>query len=236
MAFTKLALLSLLALASAREVEQVPIHNPVLGQATSQGCFDALPAQIVSSPDRAFNTAGMCTQYCKSKEMNVSFLQNKSCFCSLTYPVKAAMVRDDQCDTPCPGYPAEACGGKDAFSVYNNGIELNPGSDNGGDEGEISTTSASAASTKSAASTTIHVASTTIVASTDSEGASTTKSEQESASTSGAEEASEAADAAGDSTIPTTPSPTASTVTNNGALRFSNPVGNVVNLMRQFSR
>ncbi|KAF5659573.1 hypothetical protein FHETE_9357 [Fusarium heterosporum] len=236
MAFARFALLSLLTLASAREVDQLPKKDPVLNQATSQGCFDALPAQVVSSPDRPFNTPGMCVEYCKAKEMNVSFLQNKSCFCSLKYPAKAAMVHDNQCNTPCPGYPAQACGGQDAFSVYNNGIELEPGSDDGANEDKTSTTSTSAAPTKSAASTTIHVASTTIAASTYSEGSSTTKSEQESGSRSAAEEASGVANAAGDSTIPTTPSPTASTVTNNGALRFSSPVGNVVNLMRQFSR
>ncbi|KAF5002033.1 hypothetical protein FGRMN_644 [Fusarium graminum] len=235
MAFTKLALLSLLTMASAREVDQLPKKDPILNQATSQGCFDALPAQVVSSPDRPFNTPGMCVDYCKSKDMNVSFLQNKSCFCSLKYPAKAAIVHDNQCDTPCPGYPAQACGGKDAFSVYNNGIELDPGSDDGSNEDEASTISTSVAPTKSAASTTIPVASTTIATSTNSEGSST-KSEQESGSASAAEAVSSVADAAGDSTIPTTPSPTVSMVTNNGALRFSNPVGNVINLMRQLSR
>ncbi|KAM0221400.1 hypothetical protein ACHAQD_005310 [Fusarium lateritium] len=221
------AFLSLLASAAARDI-QAPKKNPVLGQPTSQGCFDSLPAERISEHSSLYNTVGTCSNYCKDKNMEVVLLQDAACFCSHTYPSKDSLVDDDQCDTPCPGYPNEACGGKDAFSVHNLGIVLVPGYDEGEDKGQTITTSTLSAPTKSAATTTAE-ASTSVSASTDSEKASATESEQGSASTAAIEEPSKAANSASD-----TPSPTASTVTNNGALRFSDPIGNLIRLMRQF--
>ncbi|KAM0245234.1 hypothetical protein ACHAP5_005634 [Fusarium lateritium] len=221
------AFLSLLASAAARDI-QAPKKNPVLGQPTSQGCFDSLPAERISEHSSLYNTVASCANYCKDKKMEVALLQDRACFCSHTYPSKDSLVDDDQCDTPCPGYPKEACGGQDAFSVHNVGIVLVPGYDEGEDKGQTTATSAISAPTKSAATTTVD-ASTSVNPSTESEKASATESEQGSVSTAAVEEPSKAANSASD-----TPSPTASTITNNGALRFSNPIGNVIHLMRQF--
>jgi cell wall integrity and stress response component len=210
---------------------QEPKKSPVLNQVTLQGCFDSLPNERISGHNSTFNTVGTCADYCEERNMEVALLQDKSCFCSHTYPPQDSQVDDDECDIPCPGYPSDACGGQDAFSVHNIGIVLLPGYDDGENKGATSTVPSS---TKSAATTTSHGASTTVIASADSEKASAAESEKASTSTEAIEESSKAANSASDSVVPATASPTASTITNNSALRFSNPIGNVVGMMRQF--
>ncbi|WZH49818.1 SLG1 [Fusarium acuminatum] len=228
MMLTRFAFLSLLASAGAVDHIQQPKKSPVLNQVTSQGCFDSLPNETISGQNSTFNTVGTCADYCQEKNTEVALLQGKSCFCSHSYPPEDSQVDDDQCDEPCPGYPRDACGGKDAFSVYNLGVNLLPGYDDGENKGETAATSTASALTKSAATSTTHNAS------ADAEKASATKSEQGSVSTAAVEEPSKVANSASDSVVPATPSPTTSTVPNNGALRFSNPIGNAVHLMRQF--
>jgi cell wall integrity and stress response component len=234
MSLTSFAFLSLLASAVAKDHIQEPKKSPVLNEVTSQGCFDSLPAERISAQSNMYNSIGMCADYCQEKNMEVALLQGTSCFCSRTYPSQDSQVDDDQCDHPCPGYPRQACGGRDAFSVYNTGIYLLPGYDDGENKGETTTASTVPAPTKSAATTIAHGASTTVSASADTEKASATESEQGSVSTAAVEEPSKVVNSASDSVVPATPSPTESTVTNNGALRFSNPIGNVVGLVRQF--
>lgn len=41
-----------------------------------------------------------------------------------TYPPRSALVADSECSVPCPAYIIASCGGKDAYSVYNVGIQL----------------------------------------------------------------------------------------------------------------
>ncbi|SPJ79069.1 uncharacterized protein FTOL_07460 [Fusarium torulosum] len=235
MSLTSLAFLSLLASAVAKDLIQEPKKSPVLNEVTSQGCFDSLPAERISGHSSIYNTIGTCADYCKEKKMEVALLQGESCYCSHTYPPQNSQVDDDQCDHPCPGYPRDACGGREAFSVHNIGINLLPGYDDSENKGETAAASTVSAPTKSAATTTVHGASTTVNASADTEKASATESEQGSVSTAAVEEPSKVANSASDSVVPATPSPTTSTITNNGALRFFNPIGNVVRLMRQFT-
>ncbi|KAH6951642.1 hypothetical protein HG530_015003 [Fusarium avenaceum] len=232
MMLTRFAFLSLLASAAAADHLQQPKKSPVLNEITSQGCFDSLPNDVVSGRNSTFNSVGTCADYCQEQNTEVALLQGKSCFCSHSYPPEDSEVNDDQCDVPCPGYTNDACGGNDAFSVYNLGVELLTGDDDGENKEETTATSSVPLSTKSAAATTAHGASTTVSTSGNTEKVSATESEQGSVSTAAVEEPSKVANSASDSVISATPS--ASTITNNGALGFSNPIGNAVRLMRQF--
>ncbi|KAG5660149.1 hypothetical protein KAF25_003671 [Fusarium avenaceum] len=231
MTLTRFAFLSLLASAAAADHLQQPKKSPILNEITSQGCFDSLPNDMISGRNTTFNSVGTCADYCQENDAEVASLQGKSCFCSHSYPPEDSQVDDDQCDVPCPGYANDACGGKDAFSVFNLGLELLPVYDDGKDKGETTATSSVPLSTKSAATTTVHGASTTVSTSGDTEKVSATESEQGSVSTAAVEEPSKVANSASDSVVSATPS--ASTITNNGALRFSSPIGNAVRLMRQ---
>ncbi|CAJ0542955.1 Ff.00g003370.m01.CDS01 [Fusarium sp. VM40] len=232
MTFTRFAFFSLLATAAAADHLQQPKKSPVLNEITSQGCFDSLPNDVISGQNSTFNSVGTCADYCQEQNTEVALLQGKACFCSHSYPPEDSQVDDDQCNVPCPGYTNDACGGEDAFSVYNLGVELLPGDDGGESKGETTATSTAPSSTKSAATTTVHSASTTVSTSGETKKISTTESEQGSVSTAAVEEPSKVANSASDSVLSATPS--ASTITNNGALRFSNPIGNAVRLMRQF--
>jgi cell wall integrity and stress response component len=225
MAFTKVALLSLLSLVTARDALQSPAESPVLGEVTPQGCFSALPSEADGRSD-TFNSVGSCADYCEEQNKTVAILKGVECICADIYPVKSAKVDDDKCDTPCPGYAKDACGGKNAYSVFNLGVNLLPG--NEGDKRSSGSTAELTGSTKTAAVTTA-----TDVSTTDAETTSAPTTEaEETASVTKPEKASTTEATTSDSTAVSTPSASASSVPDNAARRLDNPIGNLVGLLR----
>ncbi|KAF5558609.1 SLG1 [Fusarium napiforme] len=216
MAFTKVALLSLLSLVAARDALQSPTESPVLGQVTPQGCFSALPSEADGRSD-TFNSVGSCAKYCEEQNKTVAILKGVECICADIYPAKSAKVDDDKCDTPCPGYAKDACGGKDAYSVFNLGVNLLPG--NEGDQRSSGST---------AVVTTATEVSTTIA---ETSSAPTTEAE-ETTSVTKPEKASATEATTSDSTAVSTPSASASSVPDNASRRLNNPIGNLVGLLR----
>ncbi|KAF4999036.1 hypothetical protein FGRMN_2726 [Fusarium graminum] len=129
--------------------EQKPPQAPVLNQQTRQGCFKSVGNMTVELSGTAV-TSGECFKTCK-KDFYVFALQGSKCYCGMVYPEQDDLVKDDNCNWPCPGYPFEACGAlKTYYSVFNTGVELAP--DNY--VPEKSTTSAAPSSTKAAESST----------------------------------------------------------------------------------
>ncbi|VZI02704.1 unnamed protein product [Fusarium fujikuroi] len=185
MAFTKVALLSLLSLVAARDALQSPTESPVLGEVTPQGCFSSLPSEADGRSD-TFNS---------------------------------------KCNTPCPGYAKDACGGEDAYSVFNLGVDLLPG--NEGDK-RSGTTADTTGSTKTSVVTTATEVSTTNAETTP---APTTEAQETTSATKpGKASATEATTS--DSTAVSTPSASASSVPDNASRRLNNPIGNLVGLLR----
>ncbi|KAH7236738.1 uncharacterized protein BKA55DRAFT_543385 [Fusarium redolens] len=227
MAFTKVALLSLLSLVAARDASQSPAKSPVLGQVTPQGCFNSLPSKA-DGRSNTFNSVGTCTNYCQKLKKTVAILKDVECICADIYPAKSALVDDDKCDTPCPGYANDACGGEDAYSVFNLGVDLLPG--NEGDKRSSGSTAELTGSTKTA----VVVATATEVSTTDAETtvAPTTEAEETTSATK-PEKASATEATTSDSTTVSTPSASASTVPDNASRRLNNPIGNLVGLLRQ---
>ncbi|KAF5648881.1 hypothetical protein F25303_4909 [Fusarium sp. NRRL 25303] len=224
MAFTKVALLSLLSLVAARDALQSPTKSPVLGEVTPQGCFSSLPSQADGRSD-TFNSVGLCANYCQKQKKTVAILKDVECICADIYPAKSALVDDDKCDTPCPGYAKDACGGEYAYSVFNLGVELLPGND--GDK-RPGTTAQSTGSTKTAAVTTATEISTTNAETTS---APTTETEETTSATKPGN-ASAAEATTSDSTAASTPSASASSVPDNASRRLNNPIGNLIGLLR----
>ncbi|KAF5605649.1 SLG1 [Fusarium pseudocircinatum] len=225
MAFTKVALLSLLSLVAARDALQSPTESPVLGLVTPQGCFSALPSEADGRSD-TFNSVGSCAKYCEEQNKTVAILKGVECICADIYPAKSAKVDDDKCDTPCPGYAKDACGGKDAYSVFNLGVNLLPG--NEGDKRSSGPTAELTGSTTTAVATTATEVST---ANTETTSAPTTEAEETTSATK-PEKASATEATTSDSTAVSTPSASASSVPDNASHRLDNPIGNLVGLLR----
>ncbi|KAM0085326.1 hypothetical protein ACKRZS_002352 [Fusarium odoratissimum] len=225
MAFTKVALLSLLSLVAARDALQSPAESPVLGEITPQGCFDSLPSQVDGRSD-TFNSVGSCADYCQKQKKTVAILKDVECICADIYPAKSALVDDDKCDTPCPGYSNDACGGEDAYSVVNLGVNLLPG--NEGDKRSSGSTAELTGSTKTAVVTTATEVSTTNAETTS---ASTTEAEETTSATK-PDKASATEPTTSGSTAASTPSASASSVPDNASRRLNNPIGNLIALLR----
>ncbi|KAF4958352.1 hypothetical protein FGADI_2518 [Fusarium gaditjirri] len=225
MAFTKVALLSLLSLVAARDALQSPTERPVIGDITPQGCFNSLPSQV-DGRSNTFNSVGSCADYCQEQKKTVAILKDVECICADIYPAKSALVDDDKCDTPCPGYPKDACGGGDAYSVFNLGVDMLPG--NEGDKRSSGSTS----STEIAAVTTATEVSTTDAEATSASPTTVAKDETTSV-TNKADKASATEATTSGSTAASTPSASASSVPDNASRRLNNPIGNLVGLLRQ---
>ncbi|KAH7233531.1 hypothetical protein BKA59DRAFT_535507 [Fusarium tricinctum] len=105
---------------------QRPVTEPRTGAYTSQGCFNMKPATGILTEFEQGNMGFICARFCKHEDRAVAALKGGWCHCSDTYPSNNAKVSDSECSTTCPGSEHQVCGGRDAWSVINTGINLNP--------------------------------------------------------------------------------------------------------------
>ncbi|KAH6993558.1 hypothetical protein EDB82DRAFT_499435 [Fusarium venenatum] len=233
MAVTKFGLLAFLAVStvqvSGKSTIQPPARDAVLNQATSQGCFSTLPSEAGVVQDRTFMSTGQCLSYCQKEKKSVAVLHATKCYCSETYPAKASLVDDDQCNLGCPGYPREACGGlnPDAYSVYNTGIDLDPVYDTDEGKNDDSSTAGSGTTTQDVKTASVS----TSVPETTTDVTSETETSEISTPTVRAEETSQVAPVVNENTAAATPSASASSVPDNASPRLSNPIGNIVRMI-----
>lgn len=123
---------------------------PKSGAFTPQGCYSAAPNMTDAKLDSQYLSSGSCNGACVGKKYLVSALTPQSCYCGNTYPPEDMKIDLAKCNYPCNGFGQEACGGiKDAYSVFNLGIDLSPDT-----YVDPSSSSASATSTKASSSTT----------------------------------------------------------------------------------
>ncbi|KAF7121866.1 hypothetical protein CNMCM5793_009420 [Aspergillus hiratsukae] len=85
----------------------------VLALKDSSACYDS-PGDLTLAFSSQFNSVGMCEQKCKDAVLAV---QGTDCYCGSSLPPSSAKVSNDKCDTPCPGYPVDNCGGSKAWTV-----------------------------------------------------------------------------------------------------------------------
>ncbi|RYP39984.1 hypothetical protein DL767_001918 [Monosporascus sp. MG133] len=82
------------------------------------GCFSE-PPEYRSETRDVFQSLGLCQYRCSDSHQPVATLGNGThCLCGNLLPPGDQLVEDGNCDTPCPGYDAEMCGGDGFFSVY----------------------------------------------------------------------------------------------------------------------
>ncbi|KAH7324878.1 hypothetical protein B0I35DRAFT_425129 [Stachybotrys elegans] len=103
---------------------QPPARSPLLGEITSQGCFLEMGPVLAAQTVSVFMSVGLCANNCRRVDATVAVLRGSQCWCANLYPPLATRVADSECSLRCPGYAYDICGGRNAYSVYNIGREL----------------------------------------------------------------------------------------------------------------
>ncbi|KAG7411376.1 hypothetical protein ACKAV7_010127 [Fusarium commune] len=92
-----------------------------------------------------YQTNGLCHDFCIN-DWAFAITQDKLCWCSNYAPVKSTQEDDSKCDTPCPAWPDEVCGGNGVYGYVSLG-KVEPSGSRGPSpsstktEGETSATS-----------------------------------------------------------------------------------------------
>ncbi|KAJ5153220.1 uncharacterized protein N7482_009698 [Penicillium canariense] len=99
---------------------------------TTLGCYSEVP-DLKGDSTNIFQAYGQCLSQCTMAGYEIAALSQVShCACSNTVPPDSAKVDDEECKTPCPGYPSNYCGGDGTFMVLSTGqYAVLSGSDDG---------------------------------------------------------------------------------------------------------
>ena len=146
-----------LAYASTAVAQKVTPASPVPPQqsvSTAQGCYSSKGNMTLHSPVEGMSSAA-CNKACLADGYTLAGLHAKTqCFCGDAMPPKKASESD--CDLGCPFYPQEPCGGNDAWSIFNLGVNVDPpvygGSSSSATAASSSTAQTSATSSSTASS------------------------------------------------------------------------------------
>lgn len=137
---------------------------PRTGVYTSQGCFANVANMTTEKVDPMFLSSGKCGDACKALGKPVCAIGPQTCYCGDVYPAENDKIDASKCDYPCNGFGKEFCGGiKDAYSIYNLGLNLSP--ENYPDSSSASSSATSASSTATQSSSAVATSSTTAAAS-----------------------------------------------------------------------
>ncbi|ETS82768.1 hypothetical protein PFICI_04644 [Pestalotiopsis fici W106-1] len=149
-----LGFLSLVSLVSAVDMTYCASLNTADGSANSS----------------TYQSDGLCTEFCSGYAFAV--LQYKDCWCSNYVPASSDQVDTSECDTDCPGYPSDTCGGDGLYGYI--GLSSNPSGTKGGDSttAAATTTQASTDSTTTEPTTTAAGESSSTLISTITQGGS----------------------------------------------------------------
>ncbi|RAL03356.1 WSC-domain-containing protein [Aspergillus ibericus CBS 121593] len=93
------------------------------------GCY-ASPGNLTNQGPNVYQSVGLCAQLCAQDAAPFAAVQAADCWCGAAPPAPASVVAHTQCNTNCPGYPIDTCGGHNVWSVYQLGILADP--DEGG--------------------------------------------------------------------------------------------------------
>ncbi|KAJ1323727.1 cell wall integrity and stress response component [Microdochium nivale] len=109
---------------------------------TTPGCYSSLDNAATvfteASGSNIYLSQGLCRDRCMAQTSGqVAAIKGGACYCGSRFPPEADQVALDQCNTPCPGYPIEMCGGSDAYTVFSTG-QGSGGSSSGTSQGVVS--------------------------------------------------------------------------------------------------
>ncbi|KAI8631463.1 hypothetical protein F5Y19DRAFT_396910 [Xylariaceae sp. FL1651] len=149
---TTIAIIALGSFSNAQKGVEVPAQQPVSGTDTVAGCFSSVGTMNLQS-SYEFNSQGKCAPICRSMGKQVGATYLHDCYCGTLLPNQKYLLNDSKCNEPCPGFDKQACGGLNAFTVYNTGVQVNvgeapedPSSSTSSAPSSTSTTSSSATS------------------------------------------------------------------------------------------
>jgi cell wall integrity and stress response component len=107
---------------------------------TKLGCYSTVP-DVKGDSTSPFQSLGMCVTQCATDNYKIAVLsKGDHCSCSNALPPDSSKVDDDKCNTVCPGYPTDKCGGDNAYSVLSTG----QGAADSGSDGSASVTQTAA--------------------------------------------------------------------------------------------
>ncbi|PKX91723.1 WSC domain-containing protein [Aspergillus novofumigatus IBT 16806] len=98
----------------------------VLASQDSSACYNS-PGDLTLAESSKFMSRGMCESKCEKNA--VLAVQGTDCYCGSSLPPSSAKVSNDKCDTPCPGYPVDYCGGSKTWTVMYDNYLLEEDSD-----------------------------------------------------------------------------------------------------------
>ncbi|PWY75989.1 WSC-domain-containing protein [Aspergillus sclerotioniger CBS 115572] len=99
---------------------------------TYMGCHSS-PGNLTDQGSNQYQSVGLCGQVCAKVGAPFAGLQDSHCWCGVSPPVPSTFVSGKECNTQCPGYPADTCGGTGVWSVYQLGITADPDDGGNGD-------------------------------------------------------------------------------------------------------
>lgn len=95
-----------------------------LGQIQSQGCYNSKANMTLLNPQISGErmSSGSCNEACRAANFWLSGLHGPQCLCGMALP--PTKVPDTNCNLGCSSFPQEACGGDNAYTVFNLGLEI----------------------------------------------------------------------------------------------------------------
>jgi len=83
---------------------------------TYYGCFSSTDS-LTFNQNFTFNSRGKCGGICSGLQMAVTAMTGEfECYCGPTLPPSTDQVSNSSCNTACPGYPSDTCGGGTMFA------------------------------------------------------------------------------------------------------------------------
>jgi cell wall integrity and stress response component len=98
----------------------VAVSNATDDNLPAQGCFSSTLGLKVAGTTDIYTSKGSCSKLCLANGSTVFGLTNSTwCYCGTTIPPVDTQVANSSCNTGCPGFPADKCGGGSKYtSVY----------------------------------------------------------------------------------------------------------------------
>ncbi|KAI5289130.1 hypothetical protein KEM54_004344 [Ascosphaera aggregata] len=81
-----------------------------------KGCWKNV-SDLTSKGTYKWQSAGNCAQEC-SEYAIMAMTSGNECLCTNILPLEKDRTNDDDCSTPCVGYPSDLCGSDDYYSIY----------------------------------------------------------------------------------------------------------------------
>ncbi|PLB52447.1 hypothetical protein P170DRAFT_104738 [Aspergillus steynii IBT 23096] len=90
--------------------------SPSIVSALQHDCYSNIGdlKQVMTS---TYQSTGMCETFCNRSDYSVYGLKGDRCWCGDKLPPLSAKVSTKECNTACPGYPSDKCGGDGVWTI-----------------------------------------------------------------------------------------------------------------------